>query len=98
MKKLTKDEQLKMAMAIGLVLGFVSICFIFLLVITGRLDTGDKWFDWKDDLMVALGLTVIILMIGAFISFMLSGLEAYSMKDQLRIKELEIELERVKKN
>ena len=75
------------------------------MVTTGRLNVGDKWFEWKDDLVLILGLIVIILMIGSFVSFMLSGMEAYSMKDQLKIKqqeleikELEIELEELKKD
>jgi uncharacterized membrane protein YphA (DoxX/SURF4 family) len=97
MNKLSKDVEMKLVLAIGMILGFVSICFVFLMVTTGRLNVGDKWFEWKDDLVLVLGLIVIILMIGSFVSFMLSGIEAYSLQDKLTIKELEIELAKLKR-
>jgi len=96
-KKLDAEQIVKLYILSGLTLAFVSIIFVIAIVLLGRLDVGDKWYEWKDDGIVVVAFFCITILICTFIFFVSAGLEAYTAKKNEKIKLLQDELDELKK-
>lgn len=97
-KKLDPEQIVKLYILTGLTLAFVSIIFVISILLLGRLDPGDKWYEWRNDGIVVVAFFCIVILIMTFVFFTSAGLEAYTAKKNERIKDLEDELERYKKD
>ena len=96
-KKLDPEQIVKLYILTGITLAFVSIIFVISILLLGRLDVGDKWYEWKNDGIVIVAFFCIVLLIMTFVFFVSAGLEAYTAKKNEKIQELQDELERLKK-
>jgi hypothetical protein len=97
-KKLDPEQIVKLYILTGITLAFVSIIFVIAILLLGRLDVGDKWYEWKDDGIVIVAFFCIVILIMTFVFFVSAGLEAYTAKKNEKIKLLEERLDELKKD
>ena len=88
-KKLEPEQIVKLYILSGLTLSFISIIFVIGILLLGRLDVGDKWYEWKNDGIVLMAFFCIFVLIVTFIFFVSAGLEAYTAKKNETIEKLQ---------
>lgn len=96
-KKLEPEQVVKLYILTGLTLAFVSIIFVISILLLGRLDPGDKWYEWKNDGIVIVAFFCIVLLIMTFVFFVSAGLEAYTAKKNETIQQLQEKLKELSK-
>ena len=96
-KKLEPEQVVKLYILTGLTLAFVSIIFVISILLLGRLDVGDKWYEWKNDGIVIVAFFCITILIITFVFFVSAGLEAYTAKKNETINQLQEKLNELSK-
>ncbi|MCP4651579.1 MAG: hypothetical protein GY853_16065 [PVC group bacterium] len=95
----------KLMLLVGIIFAFVSLLLIVSIVMLGRLDIGDKWFDWKDDSLIIVMCITMAFMIMSYIVLLSVGIDANADKRvaqevaerEKKIQILQIELDEIKK-
>jgi len=97
-KNTMQEQKMKAELLIGFVLAFVSVMLVIAVLLLGLLDIGDKWYEWKDDLIVIASFICLMFLVLSYTFFMSVGIDATNAEKDRTIKGLQLDLERLKNN